>query len=193
RKVKAYPASGIVNIDGKESERAWKLVPDEDTFIILGEERVPANTQTKVKFLYDERNIYVLCICDDPKAAQLTRFSRDFISVAFNPQGLPGQWYQFVVHPFNDIHYSYIWKFYQDDELERGWVSSWETGTSIGADRWVAEMKIPLAELKVSEVNPGLIFQINLYRESEEHGISSLTGRIENPEQFGLLILETRP
>jgi len=192
RKLKVSYLTGDIIIDGSDSDRAWKAVTLENTFIVLGPERVPADIQTKVSFLYDEKYLYFLCVCDDPDAEKLTRFSRDFVSVAVAPQGQKKQWYQFVVHPFNDIRYSYIWKFYKDDEPERQWFSSWETMTGRQANRWLVEAKIPLAEIGVKEVTSDLIFLVNVHRESSLHPLSTFSGRIDNEEQFSLLVFEKR-
>ncbi|HOL66873.1 MAG TPA: HEAT repeat domain-containing protein, partial [bacterium] len=192
RRIKVLPVSGSVVIDGKDSERFWKTIPPENTFILSGPELVPADVQSWISFAYDDKNLYFLCVCEDPQADHLTRFSRDFVSIALQRESEKDRWYQFVLHPFNDIHYAYIWKFYQDDEKERSWTSSWETATTIQSHRWLAEGKIPLADIGITGTPPP-IFYINIHRESGLLGTSTFTGRLDNWEQFGLLIFEPKP
>ena len=187
--AKAYHVDGVIIIDGKDEDRFWKIIEKEDNFLTI-DEKVNSDYQTKVGIGYDDKYIYFLVICEDPDTSQIELKSRDFITVSINPKNSFKEWYQFVVHPLGVVNYSYIWKFYKDDEPEKKWESSWKVKTSVEEDRWIAEIAIPLSDLKVDKITSGTKWGINFHRDSERIPPSTWTGRIDNPEQFGVLIFE---
>lgn len=177
----------IIEIDGLDRERFWQTAEKESLFIEVYEENIKSEIQTKVTLAYDESNLYFLFICDDPDTSKISLNSRDFITLSINPLNSFREWYQFVIHPLKHVRYCYIWKFYSDDEPERLWISDWKVETKIEDRRWLVEIVIPLKDLKVEEISQGDRWSINFQRESEHIPVTSWSGRIDNPEQFGIL------
>jgi len=187
----AYKIAGtIINLDGKDDDRYWQMVEKNDKFIRIEGERVPYDIQTKVAVGYDEKNLYFLIICQEQGVKEINLNSRDFITISINPFNSKMQWYQFVFHPLGLIKYSYIWKFYKDDEKEREWQSSWIAVSSVESNRWIAEISIPLSELGIDKIENGDRWAINFLREIDKKSTSTWTGRIDIPEQFGILIFK---
>jgi|LSQX01.2.fsa_nt_gb HEAT repeat protein len=174
-------------IDGSDKERFWRTSQKEGDFVLIDDEKVPSNIQTKVASGHDKDNLYLLFICDDPNATNLTLNSRDFITVSINPLNSEDEWYQFVVHPLGDIKYNYVWKLYQNNETQKEWISGWQSAITIEKSRWVLEMSIPLKDL---QINKSLLYSswgINFQRDSQQVPLTTWTGRIDNPEQFGII------
>jgi len=185
--INAMKTTQIIEIDGLDRDRFWQAVKKENLFIEVSGDMVESDIQTKVATGYDETNIYLLFVCDDPDTSMLTLNSRDFITISINPMNSFKEWYQFVIHPLKHIRYSYIWKFYSNDEPERKWVSDWKVETKIETRRYVVELAIPLKDLKIEKVSQEDVWSINFQRESEHVPLTSWSGRIDNPEQFGIL------
>jgi len=189
--IKGYEVSTPIIIDGKDDDRFWGSMEKDGKFLLLGEEKIPAEIQTKVGIGYDDKNLYFLFICEDPKSSQLNINSRDFVTICLNPKNSSNQWYQFVIHPVsNFIKYAYIWKFYKNEEPEKFWQSNWKAETSIESNRWIAEISIPLSDIKIEKITKGIEFGINFQRESSTLPLTTWTGRIDNPEQFGTVVFE---
>ena len=188
--ITAYKITSPIEIDGNDNERFWQIIKKENKFILISDDKVPSDVQTKVAAGYDEKNIYFLVVCEDPESSSLDYNSRDFITISINPFNLYDEWYQFVVHPYGLIKYCYVWKFYSDDEPERLWNSEWKAKTKVESGRWIVEISIPLEDLKVKEISSDSRWDINFLRYSERLPVSTWTGRIDNPEQFGIMIFK---
>jgi len=187
--MRAFRSSSPIQIDGKNNDRFWKIVEEENKFLIVEGDKSQADIQTKVAVGYDEENLYFLIICDDPDTSSLHLTSRDFITICLNPENSFEKWYQFVVHPFNHIRYCYVWKFYGNEKPEKVWDSLWKSETIIGSGNWMVEISIPLSDIGVDKIIPGSKWNVNFQRESENNFLTTTwTGRIDNPEQFGDMI-----
>lgn len=187
RNASAGKAAGAIEIDAAEKERCWQTAARESLFIEVPEDKIVAAVQTRVGIAYDESNIYFLFICDDPDTSKITLNSRDFITLSINPLNSSREWYQFVIHPLGHVKYSYVWKFYSDSEPERLWTSGWKAETKVENRRYVIEMSVPLKDLKTGKISAGDVWSINFQRESEHVPLTAWSGRIDNPEQFGIL------
>ena len=188
--IYAHRIEGTINIDGKDDDKYWDMVKMSNEFIRIEKEKVPYTIQTKVAVGYDEKNLYFLIICEDQGSREITLNTRDFITISINPYNSKGQWYQFVLHPMGLIKYSYIWKFYTDNEKERNWQSNWIAKSSVESNRWIAEISIPLSEFEINEIKNGDKWRINFLREIENKSTSTWTGRIDIPEQFGIMLFK---
>lgn len=183
----AVKTTSIIEIDGVDKERFWQSAIKENRFIEVQEDKIVSENQTKVAIGYDENNIYFLFICDDPETSKITLNSRDFITLSINPLNSSREWYQFVVHPLGHVKYCYVWKFYSDNEPERLWTSEWKAGMKVENKRYIVELSIPLKDLKIDNISRGDVWSINFQRESEHIPLTTWSGRIDNPEQFGIL------
>jgi hypothetical protein len=187
RVVSAGKISGTLEIDGADRERFWQTASKENLFLEVPEDKIKAEVQTMVSIGYDENNLYFFFICDDPDTSKINLNSRDFITLSLNPLNSAGEWYQFVMHPFGHVKYSYIWKIHTDGEPERSWTSVWKAESKVENRRYVIEIAIPLEDLKTEKISGGDVWSVNFQRESEHVPLTAWSGRIDNPEQFGIL------
>ncbi|MCX8082143.1 MAG: HEAT repeat domain-containing protein [bacterium] len=187
KRLTATFISSPVEIDGLDKENFWASSEKAEMFIELEEDKIKTSIATTVKVVYDTDNIYFLFISEDPDTSKIDFNSRDIITISINPLNSAKEWYQFVVHPLEHIKYSYIWKLYRNNESERLWTSKWKVKTNIENRRWLMEIAIPFADLKVERVSPEDIWSINFQRESQHIPSTSWSGRIDNPAQFGIL------
>lgn len=187
KRLTAITVSSPVEIDGFSKEGFWSLAEKAEMFIELEEEKIKTSIGTSVKVAYDRNNLYLFFTCEDPDTTKIDFNSRDIITVSINPLNSEKEWYQFVFHPMEHIKYSYIWKLYRDDEPERFWTSTWQAKANIENKRWLAEISIPLKDLKIEKISAGDIWSINFQRESQHIPDTSWSGRIDNPVQFGIL------
>lgn len=186
----AYRVTGMIDVDGKDNDRYWQMVKKANKFIRIEGEKVPFDVQTKVAAGYDDKNLYFLIICESQGSSDINLNSRDFITISINPFNSENKWYQFVLHPLELIKYSYVWKFYTDDEPEKSWKSNWIAKAKVESNRWIAEISIPLSDLEVKKIKSGDKWDINFLREINQKSTSTWTGRIDDPEQFGVLIFK---
>ncbi|MCM8804748.1 MAG: hypothetical protein NC833_05805, partial [Candidatus Omnitrophica bacterium] len=191
--IYSYKTEIPIEVDGKDEEKIWKMVQDINEFVMIVDEKVPLDIQTKVASLYDNENIYFLFICENPPK-EIGYDTRDFITISLNPKNSSNEWYQFVFHPLMDIKYSYVWKFYKEENSEKLWNSNWKCKTNLSQPgmvrKWIAELSIPLKDLKIEKIDSGIKWNINFQREINNYVTSTWTGRIDIPDQFGLLIFK---
>ena len=124
-------------------------------------------TDTHVYFAfwsrYDSLNIYE---GEDPKRERWQLWDRDVVEVFLNPQpDRVNHYFEFEVAPNNQ------WIDLEIDKTKEpfndaSWNSGFEHTTRIDATRhiWTAEMRIPLAPMKVREIHAGLQWRVNFFR-----------------------------
>lgn len=206
--IYSYKTDVPIEIDGKDNEGIWKMIEGINGFIMIEDEKVLINAQTKIASVYDNENIYFLVICENPSNSVINYDTRDFITISLNPKNSLNEWYQFVFHPLKFVFplsievkylkYSYIWKFYkEEDDLDKLWISNWRIDTDVSSQgvvkRWIAEVSIPLKDIKIEKIVEGERWAINFQREINNYITSTWTGRIDIPDQFGLIIFKESP
>ncbi|MFN4227293.1 MAG: HEAT repeat domain-containing protein [Candidatus Ratteibacteria bacterium] len=204
KKMYSYKTDIPIEIDGMANEGIWKMIEQTNGFITIEEEKVLIDVQTKIASVYDNENIYFLIICENPPNSMLNYDTRDFITISLNPKNSLNEWYQFVFHPLKYVFqlssetkylkYSYIWKFYKVEDIDKLWNSDWKIDTDVSSPgmvrKFIAEISIPLKDLKVDKIEKGTQWAINFQREINNYVTSTWTGRIDIPEQFGLIIFK---
>ncbi len=204
KKIYSYKVDVPIEIDGKDNEGIWKMIEQTNGFITIEGEKVLVDAQTKIASVYDNENIYFLIICENPSNSLINYDTRDFITISLNPKNSLNEWYQFVFHPLKYVFplstdvkylkYSYIWKFYRYEEPDKLWNSDWKVETDVFSSgivrRFIAEISIPLKDIKVEKIEKGNQWAINFQREINNYITSTWTGRIDIPEQFGLIIFK---
>ncbi|MGB9677546.1 MAG: hypothetical protein ACPLZ9_02910, partial [Candidatus Ratteibacteria bacterium] len=204
----SYRTDVPIEVDGKDNEGIWKMIEDANEFLIIEEEKVLVGAQTKIASVYDNENIYFLVLSENPSNSVINYDTRDFLTISINPKNSFNEWYQFVFHPLKFtfplseeakyLKYSYVWKFYGNkDDVDKLWNSDWKVETDVSSPgtvkKWVAEICIPLKDLKVEKITKGIQWTINFQREINNYITSTWTGRIDIPEQFGLIIFKESP
>lgn len=163
-------------IDGYLDDAAWEQVSWENTFTQYqpsnGEE---PSQQTAFKILYGKNNIYIAIRAYDTEPEKIVkRMSRR--------DGFQGDWVEIAFDSYHDFTTAYSFTAsvagVKSDELYTGdgfhtdktWDPIWFLKTSIDDKGWIAEIKIPLTQLRFSDEADqvwGLEVKRFIYREQE--------------------------
>ncbi|MDB4914868.1 MAG: putative rane associated hydrolase [Gemmatimonadetes bacterium] len=156
--ARAVPRIGTIRIDGRIDEDAWnKATPITEFTQIDPEEGKPATERTEVRFLFDDGALYVAARMYDRQAPNgiITRLVR-------RDADMESDWFQVVIDGYHD-HLGRA--FFQvnpsgakfdalgigGSNPDASWDPIWETATSIDANGWSAEMRIPYSQLRFSQ------------------------------------------
>lgn len=143
-------------IDGRLDEPAWRHAPVQAGFTqrepAAGQ---PAAFETEFRVLYDDEAIYVGVrgVDPEPQAVEGRLTRRD--------EGSASDWILVALDTFHDRRSAFVFavnpagvqrdmRITDDTREDVGWNAVWEGATAIDADGWVAELRIPLAELRFS-------------------------------------------
>lgn len=161
--VRSMPAIKInepIKIDGNLDDEAWKNIEPASDFItyspVFGK---VSKRNTKVKIAYDNTAIYVGAYMYDHPAnirKQLTardvldRQDVDIFTIGFDTYHDKQNAFVFKVSPSN-VQADYKVSQSVGVVYDYSWDAVWESKTSIKADGWVAELKIPLSAIRFSK------------------------------------------
>ena len=162
-------------IDGFIEDEAWETIDWGTDFIQRDPyENAPPSQQTAFKILYDDNNIYVAIRAYDSVPEKIERrltrrdeFQGDWIAVAFDSYNDDLTAFAFSVNAAGvkgDVIAT------NDNELDDTWNPVWYVKTSIDDLGWVAEMRIPLTQLRFSDEEEhtwGLEVMRQLFRKEE--------------------------
>ena len=147
-------ASSAIQIDGVIDETAWQSVNWSSDFT----QRQPVDggeptSETAFKILYDDKNIYVAARCFDPEPDKIVkRMSRR--------DGFDGDWVEINIDSYHDLRSAFSFtatvsgvkgdEFVSQDgqDWDVSWNPIWKFKTSIDSIGWIAEMEIPLSQLR---------------------------------------------
>lgn len=176
RAVKLNQKSHIT-LDGKLDEPIWKQVPVASGFIQRSpHEGKPASEKTEVRVVYTNKALYVgIRAYDDAMdsvAATLFRKDgsaySDWVYVNIDSYDDNRTSFSFAVNP-RGVRKD-ILTFNNDNEDKR-WDAVWEAKTTIQKNSWVAELRIPLSQLRFDADKQnqswGINFQRRLARKDE--------------------------
>lgn len=165
--VRSIPAVKInqpIKIDGNLDDEAWKNIEPTDNFITFSPVFGKISTRnTKVKIAYDNTAIYIGAYMYDLPAnirKQLTardvldRQDVDIFAVGFDTYHDKQNAFVFKLSPANvqaDFKVSQSGTNNGGVVYDYSWDAVWESKTSIQADGWVAEIKIPLSAIRFSK------------------------------------------
>ena len=181
-----------INIDGLLDEDEWQRAAIATGFT----QRSPVDgakpsQQTEVRVLYTDRHIYIGAKAFDtaPDSIAATLFRRDGTEYS--------DWFYVSIDSYNDnrtaftfgINPSGVQKdimYFNDTEEDVLWDAVWDASTQINGEGWVAEIRIPLSQLRFTssetEQQWGINFQRRIAR-YEEINFWSPTPR----EEFGIV------
>ena len=196
RNIQAVKTTLSVKIDGNLDDEAWRDVPYTENFTIASPVFGKISThKTRVKIMYDNSAVYVgAYLYDDPSKIRRQVTARDVISM---------QDVDFFVVGFDTYHdrqNAFIFRVtasgVQGDarESQQGsgsdgvvydasWDAVWESKTSIVADGWIVEMRIPFSALRFSK-NPVQDWGINFARFVRKENENSIWNPV-NPNISG--------
>ncbi len=162
-------------IDGHLNDKAWKRASWDSDFTQYEPYDGKAPSQkTAFKILYDNNNLYVGIRCYDTDPSKIEKIlSRrdktdgDWIGVGIDSyhDKLTG-----FVFSSNAVGVKWDGKFTNDDQIDATWDPVWYVKTSIDSLGWVAEMRIPLSQLRFAKTQNhvwGLQVIRKIYRNQE--------------------------
>lgn len=193
---------GPIHLDGRLDEVAWTLAPAMTQFTQTApHEGDPATERTEVRVLYDDDAVYVGAQMFDSVhggvRGQLARrdapTEADLFEVAFDSYHDHNTAFVFGVNPSgvktdravgNDGY-----------SADDGWDPVWAAATRIDSAGWVAELRIPLSQLRYSTAGTqvwGVNFRRRIHRKAEtvvyaysrpsDHGYSSFFAHLTGLE-----------
>ncbi len=156
---RSYTTKSIGNqsppkIDGLIDDAIWENVEWSSDYVQNEPNNGAAPTsQTKLKILYDDKNLYVAFRCYDSEPTKIVkRLSRR--------DGFEGDWVEINLDSYNDKRSGFSFTItaagVKGDEFisnngnnfDSSWNPIWEAKAHIDGEGWVAEMRIPLSQLR---------------------------------------------
>ena len=179
--LKSYTTSEVQGeaprIDGLLNDAAWESVPwgGGDFIQRSPEDGADPTVQTKFKILYDAKNLYIAFLNLDPDPDKIvSRMSRR--------DGFEGDWVEINIDSYNDKRTAFSFTAsvsgVKGDEyisnngenFDKSWDPIWYLKTGINEQGWVAELRIPLSQLRFAdkpEHTWGIQFTRRFFRNEE--------------------------
>ncbi len=174
-------------LDGNLDDACWQNVSVNADFVISTPSYgKPSTYKTEVKIIYDDNAIYIGAYCHDsePKKIQRLLTARD--------DNANADWFAVGFDTYNDNINGYRFQLsaanvQSDARLSPGnfdlnWDAVWFSKTSIKADGWMAEIKIPYSALRFSKATDqtwGLQFSRYVQRLNEITSWSPVNPQVE--------------
>lgn len=145
-------------IDGLENDEAWEAVEwgGGDFRQVQPDNGAAPSEQTYFKILYDAKNLYILVRSEDSEPDKIVRrMSRR--------DGFDGDWVEVNIDSYFDKRTAFSFTSSvsgvkgdeyvsnNGDNWDSSWDPIWDLKTSIDEKGWVAEMKIPLSQLRFAD------------------------------------------
>jgi hypothetical protein len=157
-------------IDGLLNDEAWDQVEwaGGDFRQVNPDKGKPASVQTKFKILYDAKNLYAIFRCYDPEPSKIVkRMSRR--------DSFDGDWVELHIDSYYDKRTAFSFTSSvsgvksdeyvsnNGDDWDASWDPIWYLKTSVDEEGWIAEIRIPLSQLRFTNKDD-LIWGINVQR-----------------------------
>jgi len=154
---RVYTTKAIIgespDIDGVLNDNAWDIVEWTSDYLEFEPDvGTPPTEQTKMKIIYDEKNLYVAfrCYQADPSTIEKRMGRRD---------DFPGDWVEINLDSYNDDRTAFSFtisasgvkgdEFVSNNgDFDDSWNPIWYVDTQIDSEGWTAEMRIPLSQLR---------------------------------------------
>ena len=154
--IEAVKTTGSFTIDGKLDEADWNLAtPVSDFFRREPRQGGPIRYKTSVRFMYDEKYLYISAICEDSvgrggvRVQDLRRdFSwgeNDIFGVALDPQNLKQYAQAFQTTPYGNQR---DFQNFNGNTFDTGWNTLWRVRTQRTDNGYTAEFAIPFKTLR---------------------------------------------
>lgn len=182
--IKSYTTTRVSGhapkIDGLLNDPAWEQVPwgGGDFRQVNPNAGDGASVQTTFKILYDEKNLYIAFRNLDPEPSKIVkRMSRR--------DGFEGDWVEINIDSYYDKRTAFSFtssvsgvkgdEYVSDNgnNWDASWDPIWYLQTSIDAEGWVAELRIPLSQLRFAD-SPELTWGFQITRRFFRNGERSV-------------------
>ncbi len=149
-------ASGQIRLDGNLDEPDWQqAIVTDDFFRREPRQGGPIRYNTEVRFLYDDKNLYIGAFCKDSvgiKGIRIQDLRRDFswgendiFGVALDPQNLKQYAQGFQTTPYGNQR---DFQNFNGNNFDTGWNTLWRVRTQRTENGYYIEMAIPFKSLR---------------------------------------------
>ncbi len=161
--IQVKKASGKITLDGIPNEPSWEAVEVIDDFF-RREPRQGGDIKykTQVRFLYDDKNLYVAAHCIDSlglKGIRIQDLRRDFswgendiFGIALDPQSLKQYAQGFQTTPYGNQR---DFQNFNGNTFDTGWNTLWKVRTQRTENGYMVEMAIPFKSLRYNQPENG--------------------------------------
>lgn len=154
--VNAMKATGAITVDGRLDESDWQVGEEvSDFFRQEPRQGGPIRYKTRVKFLYDDKNLYIAAWCEDSvglKGLRIQDLRRDFswgendiFGIALDPQNLKQYAQVFQTTPYGNQR---DFQNFNGNNFDTGWNTLWRVRTQRSDEGFTAEFAIPFKTLR---------------------------------------------
>ncbi|MGI9183155.1 MAG: DUF5916 domain-containing protein, partial [Longimicrobiaceae bacterium] len=152
----ALRATESIRIDGRLDEAAWaSATPVTEFTQLVPTEGAPATERTEIRFLYDDEALYIGARMYD-RGKVTTRLGRRDMSMEAT------DWLTVIIDSYHDHRTAFGFEInpsgVRRDQTRAGegeddsWDPVWEAATSVDAEGWTAELRIPFSQLRFNPV-----------------------------------------
>jgi hypothetical protein len=155
-RARATRRAEAISIDGRIDDAGWAGIPTSSGFIQRSpDEGKPPTNQTEFKVVYDDSAIYIAVRCFDghPDRVRGLLTRRDALSAS--------DWVLVGLDSYHDRRTAFIFAvnpagverdflIFNNAEQDDSWDAVWSAAAAIVEQGWVAEMRIPLSQLRFS-------------------------------------------
>ena len=155
---RSYTTASISNatpiaIDGNINEEAWDAVEWTTDYVEFEPDNGTApSEQTKMKIVYDDKNLYVAFICYESDLSNIERrlgrrddFPGDWVEINIDSYGDDRTGFSFTISASGVKGDEFI---SNNGNFDSSWNPIWYVKTGTIAEGWTAEMRIPLSQLR---------------------------------------------
>lgn len=161
--IRAQKAANPINVDGRLNEAEWQqAVAITDFFRREPRQGGAIRYKTEVKFLYDDKNLYVGAFCKDSvgiKGIRVQDLRRDFrwgendiFGVSLDPQNLKQYAQAFQTTPYGNQR---DLQNFNGNNFDTGWNTLWKVRTQRTDEGFTAEFAIPFKTLRYNAPQNG--------------------------------------
>ncbi len=172
--LRAMRTTAPIKLDGKLNEPAWAAAPAArgftETWPVFGG---PAKVPTEVKILYDDHFLYV-----GARMRHVAGQGPVIRRVHRRDQDSPSDWFTVYIDSLHDHRTAFSFGvnaanvqadsvYFNDTNSDRSWDGVWESEVSVDAEGWTAELKIPMALLRIKPTEGPQTWGINFSRSDQ--------------------------
>ncbi|MEO0625399.1 MAG: sugar-binding protein, partial [Bacteroidota bacterium] len=161
--VEVQRAFSKIVIDGSLDETDWQSAkPVSDFFRVEPRQGGPIRYRTEVKFLYDDKNLYIGAICSDSAGMSGIRVqdlrrdfswgNNDIFGIALDPQNLKQYAQAFQTTPYGNQR---DFQNFNGNNFDNGWNTLWTVRTQRTEEGYLVEFSIPFKSLRYDLAEDG--------------------------------------
>jgi len=172
-------------IDGKLDDECWKNEGNWSQKFLQNTpvERAQPTYPTKIKILFDDKNIYFALRAWDPEPGKINRFVGnrddnsigDLISVAFDSYHDSRAAAEFNINAGGNKTDLIVT---DNLSVNLNWNAVWEGKTAVNDSSWTVEFRIPLNQLRYNQSDSGMVWGLHVRR---------IVRRIQEVDQWSLI------